>query len=121
MEIEDVTTVIDRGHTVDGAIVPAHGIGGVRFPSRSGRGGGCMQRRNPLWREDSRAAIASIVHLSEEIVGHIFGAGDEVAIRKFGTGVWFIIRKRRPEPPGIALSQSVPHGVLLRGVAVVHL
>src|SRR5438128_12677958 len=113
MEIEYVTTVIDCGHTVDGAIVPAHGIGGMWFPSRSGRGSGCMQRCNTLWRENSRAVIASIVHLSKEVVGHILGAGDEVAIRKLGTRIRFIIRKRSTEPPGIALSQTIAYGVLL--------
>src|SRR5205809_3072713 len=78
-----------------------------------------MQGCNPTRREHGNAAVAPTVHLSDEIMGHILGAGDEKASRQ---QIRTVIMRwiRNPKGPVIALCETILHRLLLRGETVMH-
>jgi hypothetical protein len=74
----------------------------------------------PGRREDGRRPKAALVHLRDQVVGQIPGAGDQVACRH-ARRIVVIKGDGHPEDPPIALCQPVPPGLLLGGEAVMHL
>src|SRR6266571_6086618 len=114
----DVVPIVPDGrHPSQGSIDPAHAIGAASPFSENRRR---MHGRYPCRGEDGSRPKAPPVHLGDQVVGHILGAGDQVACRNIRQIV-VLNRGGHPKEPPIALGQPVALGLWLGGETVVHL
>src|SRR5215208_7299867 len=94
MKVEGFSLVMDSRNPVNRSHKPAHVVRSIGCAAEDG---GVMHFDQPLLCKEQGTVIATIVELSDEVVSHIFRAGNEIACRQKATVVRQINSSRNAE------------------------